>query len=55
MEQSPSWEADVHSTSQEFPRLLWDTEVHQPISTEPATDSHPEPVESISQIPTLFF
>jgi len=28
MEQSPSWEAKSNSTSQEVPRLLWDTEVN---------------------------
>jgi len=28
MEQSPSWEADSHSASQEIPRLLWNPKVH---------------------------
>jgi hypothetical protein len=28
MEQSPSWEADSHSASQEIPLLLWDPKVH---------------------------
>jgi hypothetical protein len=28
MEQSPSWEADSRSTSQEIPRLLWNPKVH---------------------------
>jgi hypothetical protein len=28
MEQSPSWEAKSHSSSQEIPRILWNPEVH---------------------------
>jgi hypothetical protein len=28
MEQSPSWEADSSSTTQEIPRILWNPEVH---------------------------
>jgi hypothetical protein len=28
MEQSPSWEANSHSASQEIPRLLWNPKVH---------------------------
>jgi len=28
MEQSPSWEANWFSASQEFPRILWNTKVH---------------------------
>jgi len=26
--QSPSWEADSHSSGREIPRLLWDPKVH---------------------------
>jgi hypothetical protein len=28
MEQRPSWEANSFSASQEFPRILWNAEVH---------------------------
>jgi hypothetical protein len=28
MEQSPSWEANSFSASQEIPRILWNLEVH---------------------------
>jgi hypothetical protein len=28
MAQSPSWEANSHSASQEIPRLLWNQKVH---------------------------
>jgi hypothetical protein len=28
MELSPSWEANIHSDSQEIPKLLWNSKVH---------------------------
>jgi len=28
MEQSPSWEANLSSASQEIPRILWNPKVH---------------------------
>ena len=31
MEQSPSWEANQFSASQEIPRILWNLKVHYPI------------------------
>jgi len=35
MEQSPSWEADWFSASQEFPRILWNLKVHYRFHTWP--------------------
>jgi hypothetical protein len=31
MTQSPSWEADRSSATQEIPRVLWNPKVHRPI------------------------
>jgi hypothetical protein len=35
MEQSPSWEAERFSASQEIPRILWDSKVHYRIYKSP--------------------
>jgi hypothetical protein len=35
MEQSPSWEANSHSASQEFPRLLWNLTVYYRVYNSP--------------------
>jgi len=43
MEQSPSWEANRFSASQEIPRILWKPEGSVPQSQVPATCPYPEP------------
>jgi hypothetical protein len=51
MEQSPLWEADKHSASQETFRLV-ELEVPLPCSQEPATDPCPESVALCPKLST---
>jgi hypothetical protein len=54
MEQSPSWEANRFSGSQEIPRILWNPEVHYRIPQKPATCPCSQPYQfSPCPIPLL--
>jgi hypothetical protein len=45
MKQSPFWESDIRSASQEITRLIWNQKVHS-CSQGPATSPYPEPDKS---------
>jgi len=49
MGQSPLWEANSHSASQEIPCVLWNS-----CSQQPTTGPYPQPYASSSQLPNLF-
>jgi hypothetical protein len=48
MEQSPSWEANRFSASQEIPLILWNTKIHYHIYR------NPPPVPILSQINPVY-
>jgi len=53
MEQSPSWEANSHSASQEIPHLLRNLVVHYRVQRAHHCP-YPEPDESSAHFPTIF-
>ena len=50
MEQSPSWEANQFSASQEIPRILWNPNVHY-LTQKFRHLSYPEPDQSSPWLP----
>jgi hypothetical protein len=54
MEQSLSWDANIHSPNQEITRLLMETEGTIPCWEELATGPYPEPDAPTLNLPTLF-
>jgi hypothetical protein len=50
MQQSPSWQANWFSASQEIPHILWNQKVHYRIHHVPATCPYPEPARSSLQL-----
>jgi hypothetical protein len=55
MEQSPSWEANSRSVSQEIHLPCIEPEGLLPFSQEPATGSYLEPNETSPYLPPYFF
>jgi hypothetical protein len=54
MKQSPYWEADSHSTSQEIPCLFMEPKDSLLYSQEPTIGPYLEPDESSPYLPNLF-
>jgi len=54
MEQSPSWEAEIHLASQEIPLPFTEPEGSLPCWQQPTIDPYYAPDESNPQLPTLF-
>jgi len=54
MEQSPYWEANRHSTSQEIPCLLWKPEVHYRVHKIPSQDAILNPTHQVHNFPPHF-
>jgi hypothetical protein len=54
MEQSPSWEADSHSISQEIPFLLWNTKVHSSVNKSPPLVLIMSQIHPVHNFPTYF-
>jgi hypothetical protein len=54
MEQSPSWESNSHSASQETPRLLWNPKVHDHVHKSPPVVRNLSQMNSVHKFPSEF-
>jgi hypothetical protein len=53
MQQSPSWEANSHSASQEIPHLLWNPKVHYHVHKIPTLARILSQMNQVHNLPTI--